>query len=480
MFDGMDHFWAVVTIVGYLLTLLLVPYVLLQQRKTPVSTLAWIMAIVIVPYAGSFLFLLFGINRVERRASLKLAARRQIDRLLPALTQYQVLPGEDFDAKVRRLVRLSDRLTQTRPCFGNAVEILSDTNRTLGLIEQAIGAAQESIHLEYYIFQPDRTGYKLRDLLIRKAAQGVRIRFLFDGVGSLFLGRKFLRPMRAAGIEVASALPGASLRERWSINLRNHRKIVIVDGRIGFTGGMNIGDEYIGRNPRLGYWRDTHLRLAGPVVLQLQQVFAEDWFFATSQQLTDPRLFPAPQETSDQVAQVIAGGPDGDTDVFHSLFFAAINEARDRITLATSYFIPTPALITALEAAAHRGVRVRLMVPAFGDHRWMVTAGRGFYESLLESGVELYEYRRGLLHSKTLTIDGHWSLVGSPNFDTRSLHLNFEVALALFGPRQAQRLEEQFADDLTYSERVDLATFRQRPLVNKVAEQVLKLFAPIL
>jgi cardiolipin synthase len=476
----MQSLWVSLFIEGYLLTLLLVPFVLLQRRKQPVSILAWIMAIVSLPYVGSLLFLAFGINRVARRASLKQASKRTIDSLLPTLTQYQVIPGEQRLDRMPQLVRLAHRVSNARPCHGNSVELLSDTNRTLGLIEQAILAARESIHLEYYIWQPDRTGRKLRDLLVQRARDGIKVRFLFDGIGSLLLGRKFLKPMRDAGIEIASALPGASVFERWSFNLRNHRKIVIVDGLVGFTGGMNIGDEYLGRNRKIGYWRDTHLRLVGPSVLQLQQVFAEDWFFATGQLLTESRWFPEPREPGNQVAQVIGGGPDGDVEVFHSLFFAAINEARERITIATSYFVPTPALVTALEAAAHRGVNVRLMVPAISDHRWMITAGRGYYESLLDAGVEIYEYHKGLLHSKTLTIDGVWSLVGTPNFDTRSLILNFEVAVVLPGPQIALQLEEQFADDLQHSRRIHLDEFRRRSLVQKIFEQVLKLFSPIL
>ncbi len=476
----MDYLSTLLVVGGYLLTLLLVPYAFFQKRKQPVSTLAWITAIVTLPYVGGFLFLLFGINRVERRAALKLASRQQIGRVVPGLARFQLLPGEALHPQVQRLLRLAERVSATRCCFGNSVELLADTNRTLGLIEQAIGSAKESIHLEYYIFQRDKTGYRLRDLLIRKAAEGVKVRFLFDGVGSMFLGRRFLTPMVKAGITVASALPGASFRERWSLNLRNHRKIVIVDGAIGFTGGMNIGDEYIGRNRRLGYWRDTHLRLLGPVVLQLQQVFAEDWFFATGEQPTGLAWYPPTDQAGDQLAQVVAGGPDGDVDVFHSLFFAAINEASDRITLATSYFVPTPALVTALETAANRGVRVRLMVPAVGEHRWMIVAGRGYYESLLESGVEIYEYQRGPLHSKTLTIDGLWSLVGTPNFDTRSLLLNFEVGAVLYGPKPAGLLEEQFADDLRQSVRVDPVEFRRRANFHKLSEQVLKLFSPVL
>jgi cardiolipin synthase len=476
----MDYFSTALLIGGYLLTLFLVPYVFFQTRKQPVSTLAWITAIVTLPYVGGALFLLVGRSRVERRAALKLISRQQIGRSMPGLARFQLLPGEALQPQVQRLQRLADRISSTKCCFGNSVELLHDTNRTLGLIEQAIKAAQESIHLEYYIFQPDKTGYRLRDLLIARAAEGVKVRFLFDGVGSMFLGRTFLRPMSAAGITVASALPGASFRERWSINLRNHRKIAIVDGTTGFTGGMNIGDEYIGRRRRLKYWRDTHLKMRGPVVLQLQEVFAEDWFFATGEQPVGPAWYPATDQAGNQLAQVIAGGPDGEIDVFHSLFFAAINEASDRITLATSYFVPTPALVTALETAAHRGVRVRIMVPRFSDHHWMVVAGRGYYDSLLESGVEIYEYERGMLHSKTLTIDGLWSFVGSPNFDTRSLLINFEVGVALYGPKPAAQLEEQFADDIALSHRVDPALFARRPWTHKLSEQVLKLFSPVL
>jgi len=476
----MNSLWVSLIAEGYLLTLLLVPFVILQRRRQSVATIAWIMAIVMIPYVGSLLFLVFGINRVERRASLKKLARRELDALLASSPRNQLLPAEEENVTARRLMQLIDRVSGFHASYGNTVEIVADTNRTLGLIEREIGAASESIHLEYYIWREDQTGQKLRDLLIAKAREGVRVRFLFDGIGSLFLGRRFLQPMRDAGIEVASALPGSTLRERWSINLRNHRKIVVVDGVVGFTGGMNIGDEYLGRDPRLGFWRDTHLRLRGPAVSQLQQVFAEDWYFATGEALTHPRWHPPALEAGDVVAQVIPGGPDGDHDTFQTLFFSALNEAQQRITLATSYFIPTPALATALETAALRGVQVRLLVPGVADHQWMVVAGRAWYERLLRAGVQIYEYQKGPLHSKTLTIDGAWSLVGSPNFDYRSLLLNFEVAVAIYGPRLARDLEEQFADDLRDARRIDLATFRERGRWQILCEQTLLLFAPVL
>lgn len=476
----MNHVWFYVTLTGYLLTLLLVPFVLLQRTKEPVARLAWIMAIINLPFVGGLFFLIFGINRVQRRVVDKQAANVAISRSLPGLWQYQMIPGEALDDQSQRLTRLTSLAAGTRPCFGNSVDIVADTNRTLGLIEQAILGARETVNLEYYIWQPDRTGRRMRDLLVRRAKEGIRIRFLYDGVGSFYLGRKFLKPMRDVGIAIAGTLPGPSFLERWSINLRNHRKIVIVDGQTGFTGGMNIGNEYIGKDAAVGYWRDTHLRIRGPAVLQLQQVFAEDWYFATGEELTGREWYPHPQEAGDQIAQVVAGGPDRDVAAFHAIFFAAINEARERVTLATSYFIPTAALQMALAAAAARGVRVRLLMQGKGAHKFMVTAARAFYEPLMDAGVEVYEFDYGEMHAKTLTIDGNWSIVGTPNFDTRSLHLNFEVGVVLYGHGPAAQLEDQFERDLTRSRRIDPATWIQRPTPQKIAEQFLRLFSPVL
>ena len=229
------------------------------------------------------------------------------------------------------------------------MQLLIDAKRTFEEIAEAIKAARSSVHLEYYIWQPDRVGTALRNLLISKAKEGVHIRFLYDAIGSGKLTHRFLQPMREAGIQIASFVPGQSLRERWSINLRSHRKIVIVDGQTAFTGGMNVGDEYLGLNPFFGHWRDTHLRLHGPTVLQLQEVFAIDWKYATGEELTLDEFFPEPEQVGNVFAQIVSGGPDEEDGVFHGLMFAAINTARHHVTLATSYFVPTPSLVSALE-----------------------------------------------------------------------------------------------------------------------------------
>jgi cardiolipin synthase len=380
----------------------------------------------------------------------------------------------------RRIARLTTRVEGFPLTTGNDIEIFNDTNVTLRRIEEAIMAARHSIHLEYYIWQPDKTGMRVRDLLIDKIREGVKVRFLYDGIGSLRLTKRFLKPLTRGGAVAAPFVPGRDFRERWSINLRSHRKIVVVDGAVGFTGGMNIGDEYLGRNKLLGYWRDTHLMLRGPTVHQLQQVFAEDWYYATGEELSGEGVFPAPRTEGDSMAQMISSGPDGDLREFHAVMFSAINEARHQVLLATSYFVPTEPLMMALATASARGVRVRLLLPSKSDHRMVVLAGRSYYDELLDAGVEIHEYRRGILHSKTMTVDGCWSLVGTANFDPRSLLLNFEVGVAMFDSDLAAVLETHFETDLEHARTIRKDEWARRPVRSIFAENVCRLFSPVL
>ena len=476
----MDPFWGwLFATVGYLVQLTLIPSLMLNRRKHPSSMVAWLITMFTLPIIGGVLFLVFGINKVGRKAQRKAHASRVIGRSLPELSQYQYIPDSSLSLQQLELMRLANRVAETVPTTGNRIEILSDTHQTLGLIEQAVLEAKDHVHLEYYIWQPDETGTKLRDLLIQKAREGVSVRFLYDNIGSMKLRRHFLQPMREAGIEVATFLPG-TMRFRRAINLRSHRKIVIADGQIGFTGGMNIGDEYLGKNPHLGYWRDTHLRVVGPVVLQLQQIFAEDWYYATKEELTAPRFYPSPEEAGAVTAQTLAGEPAGEVAVLHQLMFAALTNANRSITMATSYFVPTEALAAALESAAYRGVKVRLLLSQHSAHMPTVWAAQSFYENLLRAGVEIYEYERGLLHSKTLTLDGCWSLVGSPNFDCRSLLLNFEVGIVMYDTKMAHHLQEDFEEDIQYARQLNLEEWLARPKWRIIRENTCRLFTPVL
>lgn len=470
---------AVLTVIGYLLTLMLLPVVLLTRKREPVATVAWIMAIATMPYVGAFLFVVFGINRVGRRVAGRRAALRNASLTVPPLAgHYHVFAGRLTDVQ-HDLLRLAERVSATRATVGNRVRLLIDARQTFTDIAAAIEAARTSIHLEYYIWQPDRLGTALRDLLISKAKRGVQVRFLYDAIGSSRLTRRFLQPMRDAGIRVATFVPGQSFRERWSLNLRSHRKIVIVDGLIGFTGGMNVGDEYLGRDPYFGQWRDTHLALQGPTVLQLQEVFAIDWLYATGEDLP-PECYPPPPEDGHVHAQVLADGPDDEDSVFHSVMFAAINRAERQVTLATSYFVPPPPLVSALETAALRGARTRVLLSGPKTYWATRNAARSYYDSLLKAGVEIYEYQAGQFHPKTLTVDGCWSLVGTPNFDSRSLYLNFEVGAALYDQGLAEQLEHHFDQDVAQARRIELAEWSQRSTWSRVKENLCRMFSPVL
>lgn len=469
-----------VTVLGYLLTLTLLPVVLLTKKQQSVSTVAWMMAIVTMPIFGGLMFLVFGINRVNRRLRSRQEAAAVVNRILPRLAPHLQFTSQPMLPLHRSLMQLSHRVAGTRPTIGNQILLLRETADAFREIEAAIETAQSSIHLEYYIWQPDRIGTKVRDLLVDKARHGVTVRFLYDSLGSMRLTRQFLQPMRDAGIRIASFVPGQTLRERWSINLRSHRKIIVVDGRIGFTGGMNVGDEYLGRDPHFGYWRDTHVRLEGPTVLQLQDVFALDWKYATGEDLTHPDLFPLPSTRGGVLAQVIAGGPDQEDGAFHRLLFAAINEARSHVLLETCYFVPPPSLVSALENAALRGVRVRLLASGPVVYWYTHDAGRSYYDSLLAAGVEIYEYQRGQQHAKTLTVDGAWAFVGTPNFDARSVFLNFEVGVAMYDHGIAEQLEADFERDVVDSHRIDAEAWTRRGAWPRVRENFCRMFSPVL
>jgi cardiolipin synthase len=473
-------FLSVLTAVGYVLTLCLLPVVWLQKKRSPTSTVAWIMAIVTMPCIGAVLFLLFGIERVQRRMRGRQAASAAVTQSLPQLAAHHLLTKDHLTPIQLSLLQLAERVAGTPATVGNRVQLFAETKDAFQALQAALETAERSIHLEYYIWQPDRVGTKFRDLLIEKARQGVTVRFLFDSLGSMGLTQRFLKPMRDVGIQVATFVPGQTFRERWSFNFRSHRKIAVIDGEIGFTGGMNIGDEYLGRSRHFGYWRDTHLRLDGPTVLQLQEVFATDWFYATGENLTGPEFFPTTQEAGRVNAQVLASGPDDPDSIFHTLMFGALNQAQQHATLATSYFVPPSSLFSALEAAALRGVRTRVLVSGPVTYWVAYHACRSFYDELLRAGVEIYEYRHGQQHAKTLTVDGCWSLVGTPNFDARSVFLNFEVAVALYDTGLAEQLEDHFDADLKGAVRIDPEEWARRSAWERIKENGCRMFAPVL
>jgi cardiolipin synthase len=362
------------------------------------------------------------------------------------------------------------------------VELLSGGARTFDAIFEAVRAARDHVHIEYYIFEPDRIGTQLRELLIERARAGVTVRLLLDALGSKRIGRRFIAPMLEAGVEVAlfhDTRIGRRLRP--VTNYRTHRKIVVCDGSVGFTGGVNITDEEDART-RPDAYHDVHLRLEGNAVRWLQTTFLEDWSYATGktpQASADALARVVPQLPAGDIAvQIVTSGPDNAQEAIHRMHVAAIHSAEQRAWLTTPYFVPGEPGLMALTSAALRGVDVRLLVPRRSDS-WVVSAAaRSYYDELIAAGVKVWEYKARMLHSKTLVVDDRCAMIGTANFDNRSFRLNFEVMAVVYGPSLAGPLAAQFETDLHSA--ASVRGHRRQPFWRRLLEATARLFSPLL
>ena len=469
--------WLVLTGLSYAIIALLVPRILLQRRDLR-ATLAWLFFVLLVPYLGLLAFWALGATRLRLRRWRRRQAKRGVP-AMPSATPASA-PKADSDAPGDvGLFRLAQRLDPAcPPCDHHAIRLLLDGEEAFGALHEAIAAAEAHVHLLYYTWLPDATGRRLRDALVEAARRGLEVRVLVDDVGSRTARAPFFAPLVRAGGEVARFLPVSLLARRLAINHRNHRKVVVVDGRVGFTGGMNVGDDYAGAGQP---WYDAQLRLEGPAVLRLQEVFAQDWFRATGRDLSSDRYFPEPVAHSSGVwVQVIESGPDRRVPAIHTLLVAAIGRALERVWIVTPYFVPDGAMRLALETAALQGADVRLVVPGKTDHPLVSAAARSFYEPLLQSGVRIFEARRTFVHAKMLTIDGVFATVGSANLDERSQHTNFELNAFVYGGSLAVAVEAAFLALQEQTEPVDPAAHAARGGLRRAAEGAARLLAPVL
>jgi cardiolipin synthase len=461
----------------------LVPVVVLR-RKEPSSTIAWILTLVFLPALGAILFLLFGRDRVRWPARRKRQADALVRGTLMAHTGEPPQPLSPARAGLTdleaQIFQMSALLTGEGATTHNRVTVFSRGDEVYDAIGAAIDQAKDHVHAEYYLIRNDKTGAWFRDKLVRAAERGVEVRLLCDAYGCLAVGGPWRRPLRKAGARVGVFLPMRSLLLQ-PVNLRNHRKIVVVDGTVAFSGGVNIGDEYRGEMSGIGRWRDTHFRLEGPAASALQRVFLQDWFFATGQGIDPARYFPKSQPTpGDAIVAIVPSGPDTRTEAIHRLFFAAIAAARERVWITTPYFVPDPPMVVALQVAAMRGVDVKLILPSRSNHRVTFHAGRSFYEQLLDAGVHILEYKPGMIHAKTMVVDGRIVLLGSANMDMRSFRLNFEVHALIHDEQTAQTLERSFHEDLAETVAVDRAAWGTRPLRDRIAEGAGRFVSPLL
>jgi cardiolipin synthase len=456
----------------------------LAIKKETTSALAWCLLVILLPILGIVFFVLFGYQHVHRPVARKARHRARFRETHPVVHPHREALPIEADTGWGGMARLAQRFDASPLTSGNLVDIYHDGQPAYDAKIEAIRSAQQHIHLEYFIFQPDESGRLFLEELIKKARQGVEVRLVYDAMGSHHLRRRFLQPLIDAGGKTTAFLPVDPLRKRIQVNLRNHRKILIVDGKVGFTGGLNIGDEYLGKVPRYGFWRDTHLRLQGPMVAALQRVFTEDWDFAYGEPLKGPAYYPPPPATEHPEAQVplqvIYSGPDQPQNAIREIYFAAILRARRRLWIASPYFVPDAGIYDALRLAGNLGVDVRLLC-LFRPDKWVpYFAARYYFGDVLQAGVKVYQYTKGMMHSKVILVDGEWASVGSANLDNRSLHLNFELNCLIYSPERVAELEELFVRDLDTAVRLEPDVFACRPVAGRLIENACRLLSPVL
>ena len=468
---------------GWLLLLLdmsiiavLIPIVILQRRESG-ATLAWIMAIVLIPFLGLLAFWVFGSTRLR----LRRRKRRRIEaQLAPELHKLQTQSSskQPVAGLPPSLLQLAKKLDEVGPQPGNEVTLLRQGQVAFDALEAAIDNSHHHIHLVYYIWEPDRTGMRLRDALTRACRRGVKVRLLLDDAGSRSVRLRFFQNLIEAGGRVERFLPVNILSRQLALNNRNHRKIMVVDGKTGFTGGMNVGDVYAGLGEP---WRDLHACIRGPVVHSLQEIFCQDWYHATGNDLVSTVYFPQITGRGNVWAQLLASGPaDERWRAIHTLIFASINLARKQVWLETPYFVPDPPIVMALQTAALRGVDVRLLLPERSDHPLVLHAGRSFLDQLLAAGVRVFELQGTMPHAKTFTVDGIFSTLGSANMDQRSFSLNFEANLFFYGTEIACELERDFLAICVEAREVTAVNRQGISHRQRLAEGIGRVVAPLL
>ncbi|PLS03078.1 cardiolipin synthase [Neobacillus cucumis] len=465
------------------LSVIFIGFVIFLENRHPTQTITWLVVLGSFPLIGFIFYLLFGRNyRKERMFRKKYFLDKQA---------FLTVEGEDDPRSQEKLslmgqhqgklFHLAQKLGNSPISFDTSTKVLTNGDETFHHIVEQLKRARHHIHLEYYIVRHDRIGQEIKEILIQKASEGVRIRFLYDAVGSWQLSKSYINDLRNAGIEAVTFGPVRLPFLNNKFNFRNHRKIIVIDGTIGFVGGLNIGDEYLGRNKEIGFWRDTHLMLKGEAVRTLQLIFLQDWYYMTNHSfLTAEYLSPQIDNIRHGGVQLIAGGPDNEWSVIKNIFFSMIASAEKSVWIASPYFIPDEDIFSAIKVAALSGIDVRLLVPNKPDKRIVFHASRSYFPELLEAGVKVYEYQRGFMHSKIVIVDNELASIGTSNMDMRSFHLNFEVNAFLYRTNSTQKLVDEYINDLKYARQLDLDTFQQRHIGFRILESTARLLSPLL
>lgn len=463
------YFATTVTIIG----------VILSENRNPVKSLAWVTVLFLLPIVGIILYLFFG-RSIKNKRMISRRNRRK-------LRKYEHAPNVDrhnlgLEDESVQLINLGTTLAAAPYYPDNTVEIFTDGNSKFESLKRDLRAARRSINIQYYIFEDDKIGREIRDILVERHNAGVDVRIIYDHVGSFNVKSSFFKQMKRAGLQAFPFLKVSFPQFGTRINWRNHRKLCIIDGSIGYIGGMNIADRYIDGGKKFSSWRDTHLRLTGPVVRALRYSFAVDWNFMGQPLLeNDSDIIYAPTVQAPHAGiQLLTSGPTSQWSNVAFMFHKAIAGAKKRVYIQTPYFLPTEGLLKALQVAALAHVDVRIMIPRRSDSQMLTYASYSYIAESLKAGIKIYFYNEGMLHAKTMIVDDELVSVGSTNFDFRSFECNFEANVFIYSREVNERMIEIFKDDLEKSVRITPFEWRKRPYTQKAIESIVRLLSPIL
>ena len=466
----------------FFINILLAVLVVFFERRKPTSTWLWLMVLVFLPVIGFVLYLFIG---QDIRKQKIFARKGESDIVhgasclfLPETGNPSAPEGPSYGYFDLLKLHCSYGAPFTQD---NAVRLFHDGQDKFDALLESLSKAQNYIHIEYYIFRNDNLGQKVINVLAKRAAEGIEVKLLYDGMGGIRLPRKYFLPLERAGGEIACFFPPFIPYLNLRLNYRNHRKICIIDGLEAWTGGFNIGDEYIGRSKRFGYWRDTHLQVKGSAVHSLQWRFLLDWQFARgSNILEQEKYFPKPTPQGNSGLQVVTSGPDSRWSAVKDGYFKLITNARESVYIHTPYFIPDDSIFDALRISALSGVDVRIIIPGKRDHPFVWWASLSYIGILLQAGVKCYIYEKGFMHSKMIVADGKVCSVGTANLDIRSFDLNFEVNTFIYDQELSRELKQMFLADLDGCREMTLEMYKQLPASVKFRESVSRLLSPLL
>ena len=454
--------------------------IIISENRNPVKTIAWISVLTLLPIVGFIFYLFFGREqRSQRMISRK--SKRKLERLVNSSISISKEEVDNFNETTKHLLFLGNKLTRALVTLNNKIEIFTFGKDKYYNLLNDIKNAKSFIHIQYYIIEDDKIGNELKHILIDKAQQGIEVRVLYDDVGCWsWSERKFFNEMIAAGIDAKPFFKVTFPQFANKLNYRNHRKIVIIDGYIGYIGGMNVADRYIS-GYKWGTWRDTHIRIVGEAVRELQAIFMVDWNFTTKELLNESNYFPKERyEKGGATIQLLTSGPLDEHKSIYLMFTKIISNAKNRIYIQTPYFLPNSVTANALKVAALSGVDVRIMIPERSDSILLQYATNSYIQEMLKSNVKIFLYQKGFLHAKTLLVDEEITSIGSTNFDTRSFEQNFEINAFIYDKEFNNRYAEIFMTDIKDCKRISLKSWNKRGIFYKTVESIARLFSPVL